>query len=169
MLCFRIRNSRVADMETGGISAEEAAEALVAVKDSRRRARRVGYPLWFWLLTGVGLAAMPLWIGKPWLPGPWESVISLVSLALVFGTAIAACLPSVRGVRDCPPSAVVSRREVLLVGWPFLPVIATMLAGGIAWGAGLWSAPLAPLATAGTVFVVWAGGGLATTTLAARR
>jgi hypothetical protein len=160
-------------METSGsnprISTQGAAASLAAVTDSRRRAQRVGYPLWFWLATGLGLGALPLWVGKPWLPGPWESVINLASLVLLIGTAIVVSVRGLRGARDGYPGAIRSVREVLLAAWPFVPYVAVLLAGGIAWEGGFWHAPLAPLATAAAAFVGWTGGGLATTTFSARR
>jgi hypothetical protein len=160
-------------METPGsspqISAQEAAASLAAVKESRRRARRIGWPVWFWLTTGLGLGALPIWMGKPWLPGPWESVANLASLVLLIGTAIVVSVRGLRGARDCYPGAIQNVREALLAAWPFVPYIAVLLAGGIAWHDGFWHAPLAPLATAAAAFVVWTGGGLATTTFSARR
>ncbi|MGA8114529.1 MAG: hypothetical protein WCA46_12750 [Actinocatenispora sp.] len=155
-------------METPKITVQDAAASLAAVKDSRRRARRAGYPVWFWLATGVGLAAIPLWIGKDWLPGRWESVISLVSVAVLIGAALAVSVPGVRRVRETGRPRGARWRETLRAAWPLLPVAAVMLAGGVTWTNGLWAAPLAPLVTAVAVFVVWVGCGLASTTFSAR-
>lgn len=160
-------------METSGtgsrVSAQEAAASLAAVHDSRRRARRAGYPVWFWLVTGLGLAAVPLYIVKPWLPEPWEpQVIPLASVMLLAGTAIAIPLGALRGVRGCLPTSAGVLREVSLFLWPFVPYAAVLLTGGIAWKNGLWYEPLAPLATAAAAFAVWAGFGMAATTFSAR-
>lgn len=148
--------------ENHSISAREAAVSLAAVKDSQRRARRVGYPVWFWLATGLGVATVPLYAGKTWLPSPWEPVISLASLALLLATVIGL---SLRGARDCcSVLAAGCLREVPLLLWPIVPYVAVLLAGGITWEKGLWPAPLAPLATAAAAFAVWTGLGLAATT-----
>lgn len=161
-------------METSGTgpraSAQEAAASLAAVDDSRRRARRAGFPVWFWLVTGLGLAAVPLYIVKPWLPEPWEpQIIPLASIMLLAVTAIALPLGALRGVRGCSPTPSGALREVSLFLWPFLPYVAVLLAGGIAWKNGFWYEPLAPLATAAAAFTAWAGVGMAVTTFSARR
>lgn len=161
-------------METSGagpqISAQEAAASLAVVKDSRRRARRAGYPAWFWLATGLGLGAVPLYIAKTWLPNPWQQpVIPLASVMLLAGTGIAASLSALRGVRGCRPTPAGVLQEVSLFLWPFVPYVAVLLAGGITWENGFWHAPVAPLATAAAAFAVWAGSGIAATTFSARR
>ena len=156
--------------ETGPrVSAQEAAASLAAVHDSRRGARRAGYPVWFWLVTGLGLAAVPLYIAKTWLPDPWGQVIPLASVMLLAVTAIAIPLGALRGVRGCPPTSAGVLREVSVFLWPFVPYVAVLLAGGITWQNGSWDAPLAPLATAAAAFAAWAGFGMAATTFSARR
>lgn len=150
--------------ENPPISVQEAAASLTAVKDSRRRARRVSYPVWFWLATGVGLATIPLYINT-WLPSPWEEVISLASMVLAFGTAIGICLRSYHGLRNCGPALTATcLRELPLLLWPTVSYFAVIMVGGFTWDNGLWSAPLAPLVTAAAAFAVWTGLGLAATT-----
>ncbi|MGH3502932.1 MAG: hypothetical protein ACRDQA_18865 [Nocardioidaceae bacterium] len=160
-------------METPGadsqISPQEAAASLGTVEDSQRRARRVGYPVWLWLATGLGLAAVPLWIGKAWLPTPWESVLSLASLVLLAATAITASLCALRGMHGSQPTLARGLQEVSLFLWPVVAYVAIVVAGGIAWVDGFWHAPLAPLTTAAAAFVAWVGLGLAATTFSARR
>lgn len=63
----------------------------------RPRARRAGYPVWFWLATGIGMAAVPLYVVRTWLPSPWDPVISLSLLVLLAATAIGAALRAQRG------------------------------------------------------------------------
>ena len=159
-------------METSGksprISVQEAAASLAAIRDSRRRARRAGYPVWFWLATGIGMAAVPLYLVRTWLPSPWDPVISLASLVLLAATAIGASLRAQRGVAGCGSlTTEACRRELPLFLWSFVPYVAVLLAGGITWQKGLWHAPLAPLATAAAAFAVWTGLGLAATTFSA--
>jgi len=142
---------------------------LATVRDSQRRARRIGYPVWFWLSTGLGLAAVPLYtvphnVSKGWLPHPWLAAISLASVALLFGTVITMYVRALPGVRHCQITLASSGRELTLFLWPFLSYVAVLLAGGFTWGSGLWSAPVAPVATAVAAFAAWSGLGMMFTT-----
>ncbi len=177
-LSFHDGNTRVSAMETSGtgrrISAQEAAASLAAVRDSQRRARRIGYPVWFWLATGLGLAAVPLYTGPrsaagAWLPHPWVTALSLASLALLAGTAITVSVRTLPGARHCRVALANSGRELSRFLWPFLGYAVVLLAGGLTWDSALWSAPLAPLATAAAAFVAWSGLGMACTTFSVFR
>lgn len=147
---------------------------MAAVRDSQRRARRIGYPVWFWLATGLGLAAVPLYtvphsVSKGWLPHSWLTAISLVSLALLAGTLITVCVRALPGARCRQITLANSARELSLFLWPFLCYAAVLVAGGIAWGNGLWGAPVAPLVTAVAAFAAWSGLGMAFTTFSVFR
>lgn len=158
-------------METYGsgnrISAREAAESLAAVRDSQRRARRIGYPAWFWLASGPGLAAVPLYTAPrdtaagAWLPHPWATVLSVASLVLLAVVVVTVYVRELPGSRHCLQA---SRRELARFAWPVLSYVVVVLAGGIAWDNALWSAPVAPVATAVAAFACWSGLGLACTT-----
>jgi hypothetical protein len=166
-LRFQYGNTYVADMETQPgshrIDAEEATASLISVKDTRRRAQRADYPVWFWLGTGTALALVPLWIGEPWLTEGLERLLSLASMVIALAVGLA-CY-RVRRVRERASSAGTAWQ----LGAVFGPTVAVMLAGGITWHNGLWRAPAAPLVTAAAVFVVVVGIGLATTDRPTRR
>lgn len=147
---------------------------MAAVRDSERRARRIGYPVWFWLATGLVVASVPLIavprsVSKGWLPHSWLDAISLVSVALLIGTVIALYVRALPGTRSCQIALAHSGRELLRFLWPFLCYTAVLLAGGFTWGNGLWSAPVAPLVTAAAAFAAWSGLGMAFTTFSVFR
>lgn len=147
---------------------------MAAIRDSQRRARRIGYPVWFWLATGLGLAAVPLYtvprsVSKDWLPHSGLTAVSLASLALLAGTVIAVYIRALPGARCGHITLANSRRELSLFLWPFLCYAAVLLAGGITWGSQLWAAPAAPLVTAAAAFAAWSGPGMAFTTFSVFR
>lgn len=147
----------VAGMETEGMSArigaEEATGSLAAVKDSRRRAKRADYPVWYWLGTGAAVVTLVVFILVP-LAEPWRTVLTGATLALSALTGLA--FYRVRRMRGARAHA-----SAWWEMWSLVPVIALLVAAGLFHRFGPWQDPLAGLATAGVAFVVYVVTGLA--------
>lgn len=155
----------VSAMETGEsnskIGAKEAAASLAAVEDSRRKARRADYPAWFWVVSGVAMAGAAVYIFVP-LSQPVKSLLPMAVLFAALATGWA--FTRVRRLRGPRASSTVWWEL-----WPFVPVIAVMIAAIILHAAGTWVDPLGGLITAGVVFVAWVATGLAITARPVRR
>ena len=65
---------------------DQAAAALDDVAAvSRRAARHTTYPLWFWLLSGLGIAAIPS-SASAGVAAPW---VALAAATAIFGSSLA--------------------------------------------------------------------------------
>lgn len=136
-------------METNGpVSAGEASAALAAAKQARARVAWSGYPAWYWLASGAGMAALCY---AALLPSWWVLAIAPgAGAALVI---VARAANRVRGVRErCQRGAMTWRDRVILAG----PAALVMLAGAAASK----FAPWPPAATGVLVGMMFAGTGL---------
>lgn len=145
-------------METEGpVSAAEASAALASVRLSRTRVAWTGYPVWYWLATAAGLAALPLatllpdWLG---IAGAAAVAVLLLRLAIVVSRSRGVCEYWTR-------SAMRLWEAVLLWGPVAVVLIAGAFTARIAWW---W-----PVISAALVFVLFAGTGFGLSARAARR
>lgn len=117
----------------------------------------VGYPAWYWVATGAGLAAMAL---GTLLSDWWGLVgVAVVAVALV---GLVRVVSRIRGVCEgWTRSAMRWRDGVVLYG----PAMVVLTANGIASRAVWWS----PVVAAVLVFAAFAGAGLTLSARAARR
>jgi len=119
----------------GPVSADEASAALAAATQARARVAWIGYPAWYWLMTGAGLAALCY---AALLPSWWDLAIAPGAGAALFIAGRAAS--RARGVRErCRRGAMTWRDRVILAG----PAALVMLAGSAAskFAAGRWRCP----------------------------
>lgn len=149
-------------METhGSIDADEAAAALASVRQSRTRVAWSGYPAWYWIATGSGLAALaPMMLLSTWLVMP--AAVAIAAL-LVVAPRVAG---QARGVREgwaCSPMTF--RERAALYGPAALVLVASAVAVKLAPG----SSPWPPIAAAALIFILIAGRGMLGSARAARR
>lgn len=143
------------------ISAAEAAASLAAVADSRSKAKRADYPVWFWLGAGAALVTLVVFLLVP-LAEPWPTVTNCATIALAAGTYFA--LHRVRRMRG-PRTSATAWWELLSL----VPVVVVMVVAGLFHRFGPWQNPFAGLLTAVVVFVVFVATGLAISTRPTRR
>jgi hypothetical protein len=141
-------------METSGpISPAEASAALAAAARSRTRVAWAGYPTWYWLAAGAGLAALPFATVAPdWL--------GLLGVALVAGLLVTLAFAAgrVRGVCEGVTRSAMRWGEGLLL---YGPALVVLLAGAFV--------PWSPIVTGALVFALFVGAGLTLSARAARR
>jgi hypothetical protein len=162
LLCFRIGNFRVSNMEThGSVDAGQASEALASVRDVRARVAWSGYPAWYWPTTGAALGALCFTT----LLSGWPAVAVSAGLALLLVMAArAAC--RARGVCEGWTRGAMTRREAVVLYGPAAVVI---LANAVIFKVAPSSWPWAPAAAAVLMFLLFTGTGLTLSTRAARR
>jgi hypothetical protein len=139
------------------ISTAEASAALASAQRTQARVAWSGYPAWYWLTTGAGLAALSCTM---LLPAWWDLAIP-VALGVLL-VAVARAASRARGVCEgWTHSAMTVRDRVVLYG----PAPLVILANAVASKFVSWS----PIVAAVLVFVAFAGTGLAMGARAARR
>lgn len=145
-------------METNGpVDRDEASAALAAARDSRRRVAWSGYPVWYWLVTGACLGALPYTLT---LSG-WRGMAASVPIAAVL-VAVAHAASRARGVCEGWVNRAMPHRDrIVLYG----PAAVLILASAVASKFASWP----PIAAAVLLFTLFAGTGLALTARAARR
>jgi hypothetical protein len=144
-------------METNRpIDAAEASAALATVQRSRAAVAWRGYPYWYWLATGAGMAAILYTIN---LPGDWALAATVVlGAALILITYAAA---KARGICEGWVSRARPKRDALLLAGPMIVVMFAnvFVSKSIPWS----SIPAAILE-----FILFAGAGLLLSARAAR-
>lgn len=148
-------------METNGsISADEASAALASARSTRARATWGGYPAWYWLATGAGLAMATLAVLLPdWA---YLALSAVVAVSLVYVVRAAG---RARGVCEGWMRRGMTRPEALVL---YGPAIVVILANGFVARYGTWL-PWAPIVAAVLVFALFVGAGLTLTARAARQ
>jgi hypothetical protein len=145
-------------METhGSISPAEAEAALASVERSRARVAWAGYPAWYWLGTGAGLAGLSAVTLLP----TWLDLVGVALIGSLLFTLIVRA-GRVRGVCEGWTRSAMRRQEMLVL---YGPMVLVLIAGAVMSHVVWW----APIAAAALVFTLFAGAGLALSARAARR